>query len=42
MGFSANEIGEMAYNVDIEGMTHAESAAAYIANHRAQIDEFMR
>ena len=42
MGFTANEIGEMAYNVDIEGMTHAESASAYISNHRAQIDEFMR
>jgi len=38
MAFNAAQIGEMADNVDSKGMTHAEAAAAFIANHRAQID----
>jgi ABC-type proline/glycine betaine transport system substrate-binding protein len=28
----------MADNVDSKGMSHAEAAAAFIANHRDQID----
>ena len=37
MSFNAPQIGEMADNVDSKGMTHAEAATAFIANHRAQI-----
>ena len=42
MEFTAPNIGEMANYVDNMGMTHAEAATAYIANHRDQIDLFMR
>ena len=42
MEFTAPNIGEMANYVDNEGMTHAEAATAYIANHRDQIDLFMK
>ena len=42
MEFTAPNIGEMANYVDNEGMTHAESATAYIANNRDQIDLFMK
>ena len=42
MEFTAPNIGEMANYVDNEGMTHAEAAAAYIANNRDQIDLFMK
>jgi len=38
MAFNAPQIGEMANNVDNLGMSHAEAATAFIANHRAQID----
>ncbi len=38
MSFKAPQIGEMADNVDSKGMSHADAAAAFIANHRAQID----
>ena len=38
MSFNAPQIGEMADNVDSKGMSHEEAAAAFIANHRAQID----
>ena len=42
MEFTAPNIGEMANYVDNMGMTHAEAATAYIANHRDQIDLFMK
>ena len=42
MEFTAPNIGEMANYVDNMGMTHAEAATAYIANHRDQIDLFMQ
>ena len=42
MEFTAPNIGEMANYVDNENMTHAEAATAYIANHRDQIDLFMK
>jgi ABC-type proline/glycine betaine transport system substrate-binding protein len=42
MEFSSGNIGEMASYVDIDGMTHAEAATAYIANNRGQIDLFMK
>ena len=38
MSFKAPQIGEMADNVDSKGMSHADAATAFIANHRAQID----
>ena len=38
MSFTAPQIGEMANNVDNLGMSHAEAATAFIANHRAQLD----
>jgi ABC-type proline/glycine betaine transport system substrate-binding protein len=38
MSFNAPQIGEMADNVDSKGMSHEDAAAAFIANHRAQID----
>ena len=42
MSFTAPQIGEMANNVDNLGMNHAEAAAAFIANHRDQIDLWKR
>ena len=42
MEFTAPNIGEMANYVDNMNMTHAEAATAYIANHRDQIDLFMK
>jgi ABC-type proline/glycine betaine transport system substrate-binding protein len=30
----------MANNVDNKGMSHADAATAFIANHRAQIDKW--
>ena len=38
MSFNAPQIGEMADNVDSKGMSHADAATAFIANHRDQID----
>jgi glycine betaine/proline transport system substrate-binding protein len=40
MSFNAPQIGEMANNVDNKGMSHADAATAFIANHRAQIDKW--
>jgi len=42
MEFDSPHIGEMASYVDVDDMTHAEAATAYIANNRDQIDLFMK
>jgi glycine betaine/proline transport system substrate-binding protein len=42
MEATAGQIGEMANNVDNIGMTHAESATAFIANNRAAVDEWLK
>ena len=42
MSFNAPQIGEMADNVDSKGMTHAEAAAAFIAEYRDTLDLWKR
>jgi glycine betaine/proline transport system substrate-binding protein len=42
MEATAGQIGEMANNVDNLGMTHAESATAFIANNRDAVDNWLK
>ena len=42
MVFDSTQIGEMASYVDLDGMTHAEAATAFIANNRELLDGWMK
>ena len=42
MEATAGQIGEMANNVDNLGMTHAESATAFISNNRDAVDNWLK
>jgi ABC-type proline/glycine betaine transport system substrate-binding protein len=41
MSFVAPQIGEMAMLVDADGLSHADAATTFIAEHRDLMDRWM-